>query len=118
MKNRAILLFAALLLGCGQTDVIEVRLTDYDLKIDVRTKQEYDSGHLDGAVNVPYTEIAERIEEHTEDKTKPILLYCRSGRRSGIATGILQDMGFRNAVNAGAYVKLKEQQVEGEKRDK
>ena len=56
---------------------------------------------MPGAVNIPYEEIAERIGEVTADKDAPILLYCRSGRRSGIALKALQEAGFKNAVNVG-----------------
>jgi phage shock protein E len=69
--------------------------------IDVRSIGEYESGHVDGAVNIPHTEIAERIGEVTGDKDDVIYLYCRSGRRSGIAKSVLEDAGFTNVVNIG-----------------
>ncbi|MBT8047660.1 MAG: rhodanese-like domain-containing protein [Xanthomonadales bacterium] len=71
------------------------------LWIDVRTADEYVSGHVDGAVNIPYTEITSRIGEVAEDKEAPIYVYCRSGRRSGIALESLQQAGFTNVVNVG-----------------
>ena len=69
--------------------------------IDVRSVGEYESGHVDGAVNIPHTEIAARIVEVTGDKDDVIYLYCRSGRRSGIAQSVLEDAGFTNVVNIG-----------------
>jgi len=69
--------------------------------IDVRSAEEYASGHVDAAVNIPYTEIAERIGEVTEDKDALIYVYCRSGRRSGIALETLQEAGYANVVNLG-----------------
>jgi phage shock protein E len=69
--------------------------------IDVRTAEEYNSGHVPVAVNIPYTEIAEGISSLTMDKNAAIYVYCRSGRRSGIAQETLQGLGFTQAVNAG-----------------
>ena len=69
--------------------------------VDVRTAGEFGAGHVAGAVNIPYEEIVERIGEVTSDKDAPIYLYCRSGRRSGIALEALQEAGYRNAVNIG-----------------
>ena len=69
--------------------------------IDVRSAEEYAAGHVQQAVNIPYTEIAERIDEVTTDKDAPLYLYCRSGRRSGIALEALQQAGFTNVTNLG-----------------
>lgn len=69
--------------------------------VDVRTAQEYATGHVEGAVNIPYTEIVERVGEVTVDKDATVYLYCRSGRRSGIAAEALEAAGFNNVVNAG-----------------
>lgn len=69
--------------------------------LDVRSAQEYAAGHVEGAVNIPYTEIAERIGEVTDDKDATLYLYCRSGRRSGIATETLEAAGFTNVTNVG-----------------
>jgi len=69
--------------------------------IDVRTAGEYADGHVSQAVNIPYEEITERIGEVTADKDALIYVYCRSGRRSGIAKGALEQAGFSNVVNLG-----------------
>jgi len=69
--------------------------------IDVRSVDEYQSGHVSQAVHIPHTEIATRIEEVTRDKDAEIFVYCRSGRRSGIARETLIDLGYTNVVNAG-----------------
>jgi phage shock protein E len=63
--------------------------------IDVRTPGEYADGHLAGAKLIPLQEIARRISEI--DKSKPVLLYCRTGHRSGSALEILQEQGFTEA---------------------
>jgi phage shock protein E len=69
--------------------------------IDVRSADEYAGGHVSNAVNIPYTEIVSRIGEVTEDKDALIYVYCRSGRRSGIAKESLEGAGFSNVVNLG-----------------
>jgi len=70
--------------------------------IDVRSAEEYAADHLSGALNIPHTEIAERIGEVTTDKDAPIYLYCRSGRRSGLAQAALQQAGYTQVTNLGA----------------
>ena len=69
--------------------------------IDVRTVDEYASGHVSAAVHIPYEEIGVRISEVTTDKDAEIYVYCRSGRRSGIAKAALDEAGFTRVVNAG-----------------
>lgn len=71
------------------------------LWIDVRSAEEYASGHVSSAVNIPHTEIAARIGEVTTDKDALIYVYCRSGRRSGFALDVLEAAGYTNVVNAG-----------------
>ena len=74
--------------------------------IDVRTDAEFQEGHLPGAVNIPYDQITSRFGELPADKNQTIVLYCRSGRRSGIARRSLEELGFTNAINAGGYEAL------------
>lgn len=64
------------------------------LLLDVRTDSEYRDGHIPGAINIPYDEIEELFFE--ENKERLIVLYCRSGRRSGIASDTLRNMGYYN----------------------
>ncbi|AQT62214.1 MerR family transcriptional regulator [Cellvibrio mixtus] len=82
-----------------------------DIWIDVRTTEEFNAGHIEGAAHIPYEEIAARISEITTDKNATIHLYCRSGNRSGIAQQTLQAMGFKNAINEGGYEALLQQQA-------
>ena len=63
--------------------------------IDVRTASEYAEGHLANAKLIPVQELAQRLAEI--DKNKPVLLYCRSGHRSGNALKVLQENGYKNA---------------------
>jgi phage shock protein E len=75
--------------------------------IDVRSAEEYQQGHLPGAIHIPHTDIASRIHEVTQDKNAQIQLYCRSGRRSGLAEVELKKLGFNQVVNAGGFEALK-----------
>jgi phage shock protein E len=74
--------------------------------IDVRSTAEFQQGHLPGAINIPHTDIANRIQQVTRDKNTEIQLYCRSGRRSGLAEAELKKLGYLHVVNAGAYQQL------------
>lgn len=75
--------------------------------IDVRTPQEFAEGHLAGAINIEHQEIVAKIGSVTTDKNARIELYCRSGRRSGIAQGLLKNAGYQNAVNLGSFEELR-----------
>jgi rhodanese-related sulfurtransferase len=63
--------------------------------VDVRTPQEFASGHVPGAINIPYEEVGKRTAEIGPPST-PVVLYCRSGRRSGIAADTLKKAGYQN----------------------
>lgn len=69
--------------------------------IDVRTPQEYATGHVGDAENIPLDQVGSRIEEFKKMK-KPIILYCRSGNRSGMATSILKQKGLTEVYNGGS----------------
>lgn len=81
------------------------------LLIDVRTPQEYNQGHLDNALLIPHDQLATRISELGDDKTREIVLYCRSGGRAGKAEATLRQAGFNNVLNAGGYQDMKAQGV-------
>jgi rhodanese-related sulfurtransferase len=70
--------------------------------VDVRTAAEFEAGHIPGAVNIPFDELAARAGELGSPST-PILLYCRSGRRSGIAGETLRRLGFSEQYDLQAY---------------
>ena len=70
------------------------------LVIDVRTTQEWQSGHLEEAQHIEWQDILSISESVSKDKE--IYLYCRSGNRSGKATKILIDAGYINVINAGS----------------
>ncbi|MBX9762999.1 MAG: rhodanese-like domain-containing protein [Pseudomonadaceae bacterium] len=75
--------------------------------IDVRTAAEFAEGALTGAEQIDHEEIANRISALAPDKDTPIVLYCRSGRRSGIAEDSLRALGYSNLINGGGYEELK-----------
>ena len=69
--------------------------------LDVRTKEEFDDGHIEGAILIPDFEIEERAETELSDKDALILVYCRSGRRSKNAASILAALGYTNVKEFG-----------------
>ena len=71
--------------------------------IDVRTAEEYESGHLPDAHNIPHDAIAAGIEALVPDKSKPIKVYCGSGRRAGLALQTLESLGYTAVSNEGSY---------------
>lgn len=75
--------------------------------IDVRTAEEFAAGALPGAEQIAFEQIASRISAIAPDKATPIVLYCRSGRRSGVAEESLRALGYSNLINAGGYDDLK-----------
>jgi len=68
--------------------------------IDVRTPQEYAAGHIEGAVNIPVHELRARLDK-VGPKDRPVVLYCASGARSGMAARMLKAEGW-TARNLGA----------------
>jgi len=73
------------------------------LLIDVRSSEEFSAGALPGAIRIGHDEIAAQIASIAPDKDRPLVLYCRSGRRSGLAKQSLENLGYRQVINAGAY---------------
>ena len=64
------------------------------LIIDVRTRGEYQSGHVPQAINIPHFELQGRLAELPADKAREIVTYCERGPRAGVAEYILQQAGF------------------------
>lgn len=67
--------------------------------IDVRTPQEFSSSHVEGALNIPYENILQGVADHNIKKDDEVVLYCRSGRRAGVAMNALKDAGFEQLIN-------------------
>ena len=121
MKKLIFLLLAVLLLtACGQDTendqgAVYMNITAGEAKqimdseegyiiLDVRTQEEYDEGHIPGAILIPNTEIEVRAEEELPDKDQLILVYCRSGRRSKLAAEILVELDYTNIREFGGII--------------
>lgn len=72
--------------------------------VDVRTREEYDSGHIENAVLVPNESIGSEMPEALPDKEATLLIYCRSGRRSKQAAEKLLKLGYQNVYDFGGVI--------------
>ena len=72
--------------------------------IDARTEEEFATGHVKNAILIPEYEVAERAEQELPDKDALILVYCRSGRRSKIASEELVKLGYTNVYEFGGII--------------
>ena len=121
MKKLFFLLLAVMLLtACGQDkendqEAVYVNITAEEAKVlmdneegyiilDVREQDEYDAGHIPGAILIPYTQIDEKAKGMLPDKDQLILVYCRSGRRSKIAAEALMELGYTNIKEFGGII--------------
>jgi rhodanese-related sulfurtransferase len=100
MRSVTLLLGLVAGLAMGASDMTPETLLEKQAKrepvvvLDVRTSEEYAEGHVPGAINISHTEIAERLQELSAYKQTPVVVYCRSGRRAGIAIDVLEHHGF------------------------
>ena len=121
MKKLVFLLLAVMMLtACGQAkendrEAMYVNITAQEAKtimdteqgyviLDTRTREEYDQGHIPGAIQISHDEIMEKAEEMLTDKDQLILVYCRSGRRSKIAAEALVELGYTNIKEFGGII--------------
>ena len=121
MKKFIFLLLAVMMLAaCGQDKendqgAVYVNITAEEAKqimdseegyiiLDVREQDEYDAGHIPGAILIPYTQIEAKAEEVLTEKDQLILVYCRSGRRSKIAAEALAELGYTNIKEFGGII--------------
>ena len=121
MKKLVFLLLAVMLLtACGQDKendqgAVYVNITAEEAKqimdseegyiiLDVRTQEEYNEGHIPGAIQISHEEIGEKAEDVLTDKDQLILVYCRSGRRSKIAAEALVELGYTNIKEFGGII--------------
>ncbi|WP_207670447.1 rhodanese-like domain-containing protein [Clostridium sartagoforme] len=95
----------------GQEVVTVSRITSEEAKeemnnndviiLDVRTEEEYNSGHIENSVLIPIDDLEYKAEEVLTNKEQKILVYCRSGNRSKKAADLLVEMGYTNVYNFG-----------------
>ncbi len=97
----------------SKENVLEFVENNPGVIIDVRTQDEYDSGHLAEA-NLQFDLMSGEFAQQLDslDKSKTYYLYCRSGNRSGKASRLMKDKGFENVYNIGGYSDLKNQGFE------
>ena len=117
MKKLIIILFALLALaGCkGEKTMTYEQITQAEAKrimdtrtdyvlLDTRTDEEFAQGHIEGAIMIPEYEIADKAESVIPDKDTLVLVYCRSGRRSKIASMLLVELGSTNVKEFGGII--------------
>ena len=121
MKRLVWIILAMLLLtACGQDnengqEAVYVNISAKEAKeimdsqkgyviLDTRTQEEYNEGHIPGAILIPYDEILEKAETVLQDKNQLLLVYCRSGRRSKLAAEDLVKLGYTNIKEFGGII--------------
>lgn len=70
--------------------------------VDVRSENEFASGHVEGSINIPLETVPNKIDDF-KDMSKPLILCCLSGGRSGQATAFLQQSGVEDVHNGGGW---------------
>jgi phage shock protein E len=89
-------------LGLASPALVSEWLREGAVVVDVRSPEEFASGHVDGALNVPLSSLGTDIERAVPDKTRPVLVHCLSGARSAIGRRILQSRGYSRVHNLGS----------------
>ena len=79
---------------------------DSTILLDVRTKDEYEEGHIPGSITVELDYI-NTVKDVIKDKESKIYLYCRSGHRSGIALNAMKELGYTDLTNIGGIIHYK-----------
>ena len=82
-----------------QPSEVGAHQADGVLLLDVRDKEEFEQGHIDGATNLSRGHLEMRIHEIAPEKDTPIVCYCAGGNRSALAVDTLQQMGYTNVIS-------------------
>jgi len=77
---------------------------DVPVILDVRSPEEYAEGHIPGAINVPYDQIAANLDSLESFQTAEIVVYCRTGRRAGVAENVLREAGFTRVLDLEGHM--------------
>ena len=85
-------------------DAYEMMVSQEVVVVDVRTRAEYDGGHIENAVLVPNESIGSEMPETLPDKEATLLIYCRSGRRSKDAAQKLLALGYQSVYDFGGVI--------------
>ena len=85
-------------------EAYEMMVSQEVVVVDVRTREEYDGGHIENAVLVPNESIGSEMPEALPDKEATLLVYCRSGRRSKDAAQKLLELGYQSVYDFGGVI--------------
>ena len=96
-----LMVLVGVLVGCLGPKGGKMKLPDNAVLLDVRQADEFNAGHIEGAVLVPHDTIAEKIGAVVLDKNTPVYVYCRSGRRSAIAVEAMKKLGYTDLTDLG-----------------
>ena len=77
---------------------------DAPVVLDVRTPEEFAAGHIPGALNIPHTELASRLDEIGAHRGDELVVHCRSGKRAGIAEEVLREAGFQRILDLEGHM--------------
>ena len=106
----ALWLIAPVMAGGGNPAIAEnawPMIQNGALLIDVRSKEEFAEGHMDGAVNIEWDKTDDLIATIGEDGQRQVVFYCRSGNRAGKAKAVLEDKGYSGIFNATGFSALR-----------
>lgn len=78
---------------------------DGALILDVRSEAEFDSGHVPGAINIPHDQLGTRLSDLDSATDRPVIVYCQSGRRAGMASSVLLEAGYTNVLHLDGDMK-------------
>jgi phage shock protein E len=117
VRGAALAAAAALLAACGSSPrpgvapisadelAQKIAADDAPLILDVRTEREYEAGHIPGAVNIPYDQLAGRLGELPASHSDELVVHCESGRRASVAEGVLVDAGYTDVRDLDGHMK-------------
>ena len=95
------MVLVGVLVGCFGPKGGKMKLPDNAVLLDVRQADEFNAGHIKGAVLVPHDTIIEKVGAVVPDKSTPVYVYCRSGRRSAIAVEAMKKLGYTDLTDLG-----------------
>ena len=114
MKKLLCLLVLIFLVGCTikeykrvspkEAEVMMSKMSESYVIVDVREANEYQEGHIEGAINIPLGEIEVTAPNLLKDKNQTIFVYCRSGNRSQTGSQTFVELGYKNVIEMGGII--------------
>ncbi len=89
-----------------QALLVQLQQDKAPIILDVRSEQEYLNGHIQGAINIPYDQLNEQKDWLAQYQNQQVVVYCRSGRRAGVAEQILRSQGFNKLSDLQGHILL------------